>query len=181
MKIKDAFKSLGTYLASRPRKRPVTTVVLHATAGGTFLGAWSTLKLKGYGYHALFPAERDKDHGWVIKCVPDSRTCAHAGKSVGPDGPSVNAYSLGASLVNMNDGKDPYSDEQYQASIERVASWVMAYPTIKWITTHYWVSPGRKTDPKGFDMSRFMRGLRVQLESLGVPESRIAEVTIWKP
>lgn len=173
--IISALTKLGRWLASRPRTRPITTIVMHATAGGTFAGAWSTLKLKGYGYHALICSERDPyGDGVIVKCVPDSRTCAHAGKSVGPDGPSVNSYSLGCSFVNANDGHDPYSANQHGMAVARVVTWAIAYPSIEYLTTHYWVSPGRKTDPKGYDMDGLLRDVNAFL-----PEGR--KLRLWKP
>lgn len=173
----SALLKLGTWLASRPRTRPITTIVLHATAGGSFAGAWSTLRVKGFGYHALICSERDPyGDGAIVKCVPDLRTCAHAGKSVGPAGPSVNSYSLGCSFVNLNDGHDPYSEKQHAAAVERVFTWAMAYPSIEWLTTHYWVSPGRKTDPKGYDVLRLLTDVNSRLEVAGRPGLRI-----WRP
>jgi N-acetylmuramoyl-L-alanine amidase len=153
--------SLLHRLACRKRTKPITTIVLHATAGGTAQGAIATLKARGLSYHAIVEDGREQD-GEINKCVPDGRVAYHAGKSVGPNGPNVNDYSLGASLVNLNDGKDPYSAKQVEAMLERCASWLRAYPTIKYITTHYWISPGRKSDPRnapGFDIHEFHREL----------------------
>lgn len=171
----SALQAFGMWLASRPRKKPITTIVMHATAGANFAGAWSTLKLKGFGYHAIICDENDPHANQTIKCVPDSRTCAHAGVSVGPNGPSVNSYSLGCSFVNLNDGNDPYSEGQHQAAVERVTTWAIAYPTIQWLTTHYWVSPGRKTDPKGYNMKRLLDDVNARLMSSNRPGLRL-----WK-
>lgn len=170
-------RTLITFLASRARKRPITTIVLHATAGSTAGGAISTLKAKGFSYHAIVEDQREQD-GEINKCVPDSRVAFHAGKSVGPDGPNVNDYSLGASFVNLSDGKDPYSVAQVTAMLERCESWCLAYPTIKHLTTHYWISPGRKTDPRnaaGFDILVFHMQLNQRLRRQGHPG-----VELWR-
>jgi len=136
---------LPKWLASRSRRAPVSTIVLHATAGGSLSGAVSTLIQRELSYHYLI----DKD-GKVVKAVPYTREAFHAGKSFGPEGEGVNRYSIGVSFVNKNDGKDPYTQAQIDSCRELVAELAAALPTLRWITTHYAISPGRKTDPKGF-------------------------------
>lgn len=170
-------RTLITQLASRARKRPVTTIVLHATAGSTFAGAHATLTLKSLSYHAIVEDQREQD-GEINKCVPDTRVAFHAGKSVGPNGPNVNDYSLGASFVNLSNGSDPYSAAQVTAMLDRVESWCLAYPTVKYLTTHYWISPGRKTDPRnapGFDIQVFHLQLNQRLNRKGHPG-----VALWR-
>lgn len=104
----------------------------------------------GLSYHAIVADEDDSQgDGTIIKCVPDSKVAFHAGKSVGPDGPNANGYSLGLSFVNMETGKDPISPAQWDAAVQWCVAHCRAYPTIKWITTHAIVSPGRKFDPRG--------------------------------
>jgi len=143
-------KNLTAWLASRSRKQPCTTVVYHATAGGSLSGALSTLKLKGFSYHVLI----DKD-GTVWKAVPYTRVAYHAGKSVGPEGPNVNDYSVGICFVNRNDGKDPITAAQLKAAREYTLELMKAIPSIKWGCTHFGVSPGRKFDPRLFDLKSF--------------------------
>lgn len=192
MKVIDALVKHGRYLASSKRTKSIELIVVHSTAGRSFAGAWSTLLAKGFGYHALIPDEDEFGHGDIIKCVPDMRVCGHAGNSYGPleemrkisnkrgagskflAGTSVNSYSLGISFVNANDGKDSYSEKQHQACVERCVQWALVYP-IKWISTHYWVSPGRKSDPKGYDMDRLIKEVNLQLEGKRAP------VQLWKP
>lgn len=140
---------LAAWLASKPRKRQPSTIVLHATAGSSLGGAISTLKLRGCSYHYLI----EKD-GKITKCVPVGRVAFHAGVSEGPEGPNVNGYSVGVSLVNLNDGKDPYTEAQYDACLFLVRNLAANLPSLRWITTHYAIAPKRKTDPKGFDVER---------------------------
>lgn len=137
--------ALKNWLMSGKRKRPVTTIVMHATAGRGLSGAIEALKHRGLSYHYII----NKD-GTVTKCVPTDRAAWHAGVSEGPEGKWVNGYSIGVSLVNMNDGADPYTLAQRVAAIDLVKNLKLAIPTIKWLTTHWAVSPKRKTDPKNY-------------------------------
>lgn len=140
-------RKLLNWLASRPRRAEVSTIVMHATAGGTLAGALSALRQRELSYHYLI----DRD-GTVTKCVPYTREAYHAGESVGPKGAHVNRYSIGISFVNRNDGKQPYTDAQYRAAVELIRELAGAVPSIEWITTHYDIAPTRKTDPRGFDI-----------------------------
>jgi N-acetyl-anhydromuramyl-L-alanine amidase AmpD len=191
--IIDALKKFGRYLSSRPRTKEIKLIVVHSTAGKSFAGAWSTLLAKGFGYHALLPDEDEFGHGDVIKCVPDSRVCGHAGNSYGPieqaagisnkqnskrefiAKTSVNGYSLGISFVNANDGIDKYSEQQHQACVDRCVEWALAYPSIEWISTHYYVSPGRKNDPKGYDMYKLLADINLKLKG------KRPLLKLWKP
>lgn len=137
--------ALKNWLMSGKRKRPITTIVLHATAGKGLAGAIETLKDRGLSYHYII----DKD-GSVKKCVPTERVAWHAGVSEGPEGKWVNGYSIGISFVNLNDGVDPYTLAQRVAALDLIKDLKKAIPTIKWLTTHWAVSPGRKTDPKNY-------------------------------
>lgn len=191
--IIDALIKYGTYLVNRPRKQEIKMIVVHSTAGGSFSGAWSTLITKGFGYHALLPDENEYGHGSIIKCVPDLRVCGHAGNSYGPleeqkgisrqqdskrnfiANTSVNGYSLGVSFVNMNDGQDKYSNQQHQACVERCVTWALAHPSIEWLSTHYYVSPGRKSDPKNYDILKLLADVNLQLKG------KRSLLKLWKP
>lgn len=140
-------RNLANWLASRPRRAEPTTIVMHATAGGTLAGALQALRQRELSYHYLI----DRD-GTITKCVPYTREAFHAGESFGPLGASVNRYSIGISFVNRNDGRQSYTDSQYRAARALVAELKSALPSIEWITTHYDVAPSRKTDPRGFDI-----------------------------
>jgi N-acetylmuramoyl-L-alanine amidase len=139
---------LTKWLVTRERKKPCTTIVLHATAGSSLGGALSTLRLRGLSYHYLI-----EKNGEVTKCAPSSRVAFHAGKSEGPEGSNVNDYSIGISFVNLNDGKDPITYDQEQAAKLLVLDLENHFP-LSWVTTHYAISPGRKTDPKPFNSAR---------------------------
>lgn len=131
----------------KARTQPITTVVLHATAGSTLDGAVKTLHDKGLGYHYLISKTGD-----VYKGCATSRNCGHAGKSVGPDGPGVNDYGIGTSYVHPNNGS-AISEAAIAASIELLTALKAAIPTLRYVTTHYaiTVQPNgryRKSDPR---------------------------------
>jgi len=160
---------LTTWLASRARREKVRCVVLHATAGSTLGGAVSTLRAKGFSYHYIIEDARNGRDGLVHKCVPVSREAFHAGKSVGPLGSNVNRYSIGVCFVNLNDGKDPYSDAQFESARKLLLELKAANPGLTWLTTHYWVSPGRKFDPRGFDVKALAASVGLSLWDGGRP------------
>ena len=139
-------KVLHKWLAHRGRKRACTTIVLHATAGRGVDGAVSTLIQRGLSYHFIIAKD-----GTVTKCVPISAEAYHAGKSSGPEGASVNGYSVGISFANLNDGKDPYTLAQHLACEELIASILKQVPSIVYLTTHRQISYPRKNDPLDFD------------------------------
>lgn len=140
---------LTKWLAFRNRVKPCTTVVMHASAGSSLAGAVSTLIKRKLSYHYLI-----EKSGRITKCVPASKVAFHAGESLGPDGKWVNAYSIGISFVNLNDGKDPVTIEQYIAARDLIIDLRKQFPELKWVTTHYAISPGRKTDPKPMNLAK---------------------------
>lgn len=142
---------LTPWLPHKARVKPCDTICLHATAGGSAEGAISTLRKRGLSYHYIV-----EKNGHIYKCVPSESVAYHAGVSKGPHGTGVNSYSIGISFVNLNDGRDQYTQEQFDACESLVAALRGAFP-IRYLTTHYWVSPGRKTDPKGFDVEKLAR------------------------
>ncbi len=151
----------------RPASAVITTVVLHATAGATLSGAVSTLRERGLGYHYLI----DKD-GTVWKGCPVMSLTGHAGNSYGPNESaagvsrvqnrrkefvadcSVNDYTIGISFVNENDGVHPYTEAQELAIRVLLRELKAALPSICWLTTHAIVSPGRKSDPRKYDLAK---------------------------
>lgn len=144
-------KTIASWLKSRARTKPFTGIVLHASGGSNASGAVSWLEKIGLSYHYII----DKD-GTVTKLVPLSRVAFHAGESLGWDGKGCNGYTIGVCLANRNDGKDPYTDEQYASCKALVAELASGAPTLKYITTHKAVAvpKGRKTDPVGFEVNK---------------------------
>lgn len=143
---------LKAWLMTRARKRPCTTIVLHGTAGASGASSVSWLRQIGLSYH--YVVDRD---GSVIKCAPTSRVAFHAGKSVGPEGENVNDYSIGIAFANLEDGRDKITLAQLDAVASLVKQLEPEFP-LKWVTTHYAISPRRKTDPvmlKAVDLIAF--------------------------
>lgn len=145
------------------------TVVLHATGhrpGSHFASVVRYLQSTGgtrrqKSYHYLV----DKD-GAVAKGCPASKCAFHAGISDGPHGPSVNETSVGIALFNANDGVDPYTMDQYEAIVELCRALRSQFPELRYLTTHYAVSWGRKSDPRGFPV------LRLAVDT---------QLVVWKP
>ncbi|MFN8220599.1 MAG: peptidoglycan recognition family protein [Fimbriimonadales bacterium] len=171
-------RRIQPYLNHRPRPAgtEITMVVLHATAGSTLAGAVETLRERGFGYHFLI----DKD-GLVRKACPFLAETSHAGNSYGPNeaerglsrvqnakhefesGTSVNRYTIGISFVNENDGQHAYTAEQEASVRELIAILREAVPSLKWLTTHAIVSPGRKNDPLAYDADRLAQDVGLRL------------------
>lgn len=161
--------NLKNWLLSRDRHgRDTTTIVLHATAGGSGSSSIDWLRQIGLSYHYVI--ERD---GLIRKCVPVSRVAFHAGKSVGPEGGNVNNYSIGIAFANRNDG-EPYPLAQREAAKELIDALASADSHIRYLTTHYHISPGRKTDPKRLDYVGFVNDVKLA-------SSRAASLVAWKP
>jgi len=152
-------RQLDTWLDHRNRDENTVadTLVLHATATGTLQEALEILRLRGISYHAIV------DHdGSSVLCVPFDRVAYHAGESFGPQGEGVNEYSVGLSMVNWNDGDEPYPAEQVAGLVELALAAKRAVPSLRYVTTHAVIAPKRKTDPVGFDVEGFAK--RVGLE-----------------
>jgi AmpD protein len=141
---------------------------MHATAGRTLVGAVETLIKRKISYHYII----DKD-GVVTQCVPFSEVAFHAGVSKGPEGASVNGYSVGISFVNLNDGRDPYTEVQKQAAKELVKQLMLLEPGLRYLTSHRQISWPRKNDPVG--LGEYLKqlakecGLKYWMR-VGVPE-----------
>ena len=135
-------KVLTSWLLSRARRKPCNTVVLHATDGASAASSIDWLRQIWLSYHYLI--ERD---GTITKCVPYTRVAYHAGKSVGPEGKNVNDYSVGIAFANFQSKGELLTERQIDAAYFLTRELKLAVPTLQYVTTHYAISPGRKTDP----------------------------------
>lgn len=144
----------------RPPGVAIDAIVLHATADTNTEAsvAWcQTPKPKNpnpVSYHEII----DRD-GTVFVLVPIERRAWHAGVSAFEGRKGCNDFSIGISFANRNDGKEAYTELQYQVGAALCATHMRKHPaiTLDRITTHRAVAlpPGRKTDPLGFDMAYF--------------------------
>jgi len=132
--------------------KPINTLVLHATAG-PFVPSlhWLVDPNAQVSAHYLISKE-----GVIFQLVKETDRAWHAGKSFWKGWTDLNHNSVGIELVNQNDGVDPYPEEQVDACRWLSRQIVRRYNIEReMLTTHYLISPGRKTDPRGFPLEEF--------------------------
>lgn len=141
-------------LKSNKRKKPITGIVLHSTAGASAISSidWLRRVTTRSSYHYII--ERD---GTIFKCVATSKRAWHAGVSRGWDGPNCNDYTIGIAFANMNDGHERVTKAQEESCAWLIKELQNAISTIRYISTHRLVSPGRKNDPRGWWFTTFCR------------------------
>lgn len=138
-------------------------IVIHATAGTNSLDWLSTTSPASnpVSIHRLIAKD-----GTIYKIVPDDKTAYHAGYAqVGPlpgQGQTMNNWSLGIELENLNNGTDPYPAAQLDRAADQVVEWIGAYGMIP-VVAHSWIDI-RKTDPRGFDWSGFYQRIWQRLK-----------------
>jgi AmpD protein len=140
----------------RPSGTAIDAVVLHADSAPKVSHSldWIQRKESKVSYHYLIGR-----HGDVYECVTPNLRAWHAGVSTFKGRGNVNDFSIGVSFGNKNDGKEPYTEAQYQKGAELVRELMVLFPSITKdrITTHAVISPGRKTDPgPRFDLPYFL-------------------------
>lgn len=147
---------------ARPKDTAIDCVVLHADASSNAAASisWIRSEKSKVSYHSLI----DRD-GQVYRFVETSRRAWHAGVSEFMGRRNVNDFAIGLAFANKNDGVESYTDLQYQIGAAVVAAWMRVYPkiTLDRITTHAAIAPGRKNDPLGFDMPRFLDLVKQEL------------------
>lgn len=133
----------------------VDTVVLHWAATSNKNVAINTLNNLNYGYHFLIDFD-----GKVYQGSPINKIVSHAGYSYGPRGTQLNSHSIGISfLVNGSGNPNEFSDAMYDSCEKLIKDIKISVPTLKYITGHHWVSPGRKIDPYSFNFQRLINNL----------------------
>jgi N-acetylmuramoyl-L-alanine amidase len=136
----------------------IDTVVVHSTVINTLAGTerafWDDKERRVSAHYVV-----DRD-GTTIQMVDERRTAWHAGVSELDGRTGVNDFSVGIELVNLNDGKDPYPEAQYQA-VKRIIQDLRS----RWkvpdshIVSHAAIARpvGRKSDPVGFDFAKLLK------------------------
>jgi N-acetyl-anhydromuramyl-L-alanine amidase AmpD len=173
--------ALESWLAHRPRRGAtiVDTIVLHASGTDDLNEYIHSLRQANLSYHYLVDKSGD-----VHKCVPYSNVAFHAGNSWGPheerrgiaheqdshghfvELTTVNEYTLGVCLMNLNDGQDEFTREQLRSLKELVEDLRGHLPHLQFLTSHAAVAPGQHADPFGLDIA-------------GV--SKLAKLEYWAP
>ena len=168
------------WLAHRPRRGAtvVDTIVLHASGNDDLQETVAELKEKGLSYHYIIDQA-----GLPHKCVPYSAVAFHAGNSYGPheatrgtsrdqdanhnfvEMTSVNEYTIGLCLIHPNNGIDSCTQEQVDACVWLIQELKVSVKSLKFLTTHYWVSPGRTTDPDTLDVQRLAQKIGLEIWS----------------
>lgn len=108
------------------------------------------------GVSAHYTIDRD---GSVYQHVDETEKAFHAGVSEMPDGRSgVNDFSIGIELVNLNDGIEPYPDEQME-SLMCLVDDICTRQSISHVVSHAEIArpKGRKSDPRGLDTDGLFR------------------------
>jgi N-acetylmuramoyl-L-alanine amidase len=121
-------------------------VILHATAGGSYIGAKNAYLSRKVSAHYTIDID-----GTVYQNVLESNTAWHAGVSGWGNVIGLNSYSIGIEMVGFNKPHSIYPEVQVLACIALVQD-ICHRHKIPWqnILTHAMISPGRKSDPANF-------------------------------
>lgn len=137
------------------RPAAISLIVLHCDAGKTDEGtlSWLANPKSKVSYHYL--VGRD---GTIYQIVDEAQKAWHAGVSEFQGVKLCNNYSIGCAFANRNDG-EPYTPAALASMAELCRDIMARHPAITKdrITTHYIVSPGRKSDPvPPFSLTAFL-------------------------
>lgn len=142
--------------------RKISCLVIHATATA---GIESPLR-ELCDPKSKTPEKRVSAHyligkdGRIIHLVHETNIAFHAGVSAWRGQIAVNNFSIGYELVNLNDGKDPYSEAQITALASLVIPACQEHSIAPAdVVGHLDVAPGRKDDPRGLDLVAFRKRL----------------------
>lgn len=158
-----------------PRTHPIVMIVAHATVGWdsrSYLqnGGGITRKVSCHCLVQKFPrAVKDTvdvgdgtflGNGAVVyRMVPDNMVANHAGFSTArvngityhPNGINVNQVSLGVEIENLQNGNDPYSEDQLLAFGWVCWNWRNLWGPIP-VLRHGDIDPTRRSDPIGLSV-----------------------------
>jgi LysM repeat protein len=141
----------------RANPNDITAITMHSTANSSLQGVIDWFNNPNAKVSAHYTIGKD---GTIVQHVRDTDRAWHAGQSVWKGRSACNDYCIGIEMVNLNDGADPYPEEQHKSSVA-----LCAYLCYKYninpndIMAHYDIAlpPGRKTDPRNYDMNRLRR------------------------
>lgn len=138
------------------RRRPddITGIVIHSTANNSLERVVEWFNNPTAQVSAHYTIGKD---GEIVQHVQDIHRAWHAGRSVWKGRESCNDYTIGIELVNLNDGADPYPETQHRANVGLVAYLAQKYnisPDDIMGHLDIAIPPGRKSDPRGYDLNR---------------------------
>lgn len=138
----------------------VRMVVIHSTAGRA-PGDLNWLRHGGNESRPVSVHYYIDKAGRTVQLVADADIAWHAGRSRWlVDGKMVNgcnSVSIGIELENLNTGRDPYPQAQYEATLRLTRDLVQRYNVPRnQLVRHLDIAPGRKTDPAGFPWEQFV-------------------------
>jgi N-acetyl-anhydromuramyl-L-alanine amidase AmpD len=153
-------KILSPYLTGDERTRPITTVILHWTAGASPMSSIEHLRKVKFSYHYIIGRNEGEQ---TYKCLPTSLAGRHTGFDVvrpsrGPDGAKTcNQSSIGISFALRGTGNETlptaYQIEQAEEIIYLLKS---AIPSLRWLTRHFDCAPlSRPTELRTFPLDQF--------------------------
>jgi LysM repeat protein len=139
---------------SRPYPKTIWAIVVHATANSSLEGVISWFNNSDAQLSSHYAIGKD---GRIVQFVRDEDRAWHAGKSEWQGVSGVNDFGLGIEMVNLNDGSDPYPEVQHLANV-LLCTYLCRKHDIKPenIVGHVDVAvpAGRKSDPRGYGLSR---------------------------
>jgi N-acetyl-anhydromuramyl-L-alanine amidase AmpD len=134
----------------RPAGAVIDTIVLHHTAGPNLVGTVRWFENPESRVSAHFTVGKD---GSIVQHVSTFERAWHAGVSRDHLGrENLNNFSIGIEMVNVGDGKDPWTREQVEVVGFLIAVMKRRFPEIRYVTSHEFVAVprGRKPDPRNF-------------------------------
>ncbi|MCK6628237.1 MAG: N-acetylmuramoyl-L-alanine amidase [Anaerolineae bacterium] len=141
----------------------ITAIVIHSTANNRLQGVIDWFNNPNSQVSAHYTIGKD---GKIVQHVRDTDRAWHAGQSVWKGRNSCNDYTIGIELVNLNDGQDPYPEAQHRANVA-LCAYLCYIHNIKVddIMGHLDIAlpPGRKSDPRGYDLNRLRREVAAAL------------------
>lgn len=141
----------------------ITAVVIHSTANSRLQGVIDWFNNPNSQVSAHYTIGKD---GKIVQHVRDTDRAWHAGQSVWKGRNSCNDYTIGIELVNLNDGQDPYPEAQHRANVALCAYLCYIHKIkVDDIMGHLDIAlpPGRKSDPRGYDLNRLRREVSAAL------------------
>ena len=133
----------------RPEGTVVDTIVLHHTAQNSLEQTTRWFADPKSQVSAHFTIGKD---GSIVQHVSTFERAWHAGVSIDKLGRgNLNHFSVGIEMVNIGDGKDPWTKEQVEVCHFLIGALKRRFP-LKYVTSHEYVAEprGRKPDPKNF-------------------------------